>query len=621
MRALLLFVFLIGCCNGVAQSTTPILERKISIELVNEKLPVALERIGRQGGFSFSYNSAIISTTQVVTIKVSGKTIREVLEMIFKGSMQYKEKAKHVILTQTPVQSKVSRTTVIVLSGYVEDEKSGEKVPDVSLFEKETLASSVTDQYGYYTIKLDDTKGKVELNIRKRNYRDTVIAITTPGNNTLNISIRPITKDSVVIIAQAESTDTTRQENESITEVKKEKFGLPYMQDANIQNIHDTLYRQAQISFAPFVGSNGKLSGNVINNYSFNVFSGYSLGTRQMEFGGFVNIDRGDVSWLQLAGFGNMVGRNVYGVQAAGFFNLNGGETKAWQMAGFANVNFGETRGVQLAGFGNTNLNSSHAVQLAGFFNFSKGPGVGVQIAGYTNVQLGEYRGSQFAGFVNVNTKEIHGVQVAGFANIASGKVGGSQVAGLFNYGKKVKGTQLGLINVADTLGGVPIGLVSFVKHGYHKLELSADEVFHANMSFRTGVKDFYNILFAGIKPDPSPDNANVWTFGYGVGTERKITRWLHVNLDITSQQINKGGFTHATDLLNKVHAGLDFRISKEFSIYGGATLNGYLTENSFTDYPVLFSNQTPSIFYDHSIGDNHNLKMWLGWKVGLRFF
>ncbi len=612
MRTLLIFALLGGLVVANAQPVIPILERKISIDLNEEKLPAALERIGRQAGFSFSYNSAIVSSSQLVSVKVSGKTVRQVLDEIFKGSMQYKEKAKHLILFQAPVQSKVSRTTVIVISGYIEDAKSGDKVPEVSLFEKETLTSSVSNKFGFYEIKLDDPKGKLELNIRKKNYSDTVIVISTRGSTSLNISIKPIVKDSLIIRAKIA---------ERLVEESKKEFDLPFESEANIQNIHDTLYRQAQVSFLPFLSTNGKLSGNVINNYSFNVLGGYSMGVRQIEIGGFINIDRGDVSWMQLAGFGNIVGGDVYGLQGAGFFNLNGGETKAVQMAGFSNVNYGETRGVQLAGFANVNLSSTHGVQLAGFCNLSNGPGVGVQVAGFGNVQRGEYRGSQFAGFANLNTKEIHGVQVAGFANIATGKVGGSQVAGFFNYGKQIRGTQLGVVNVADTLGGVPIGLVSYVKRGYHKLELSADEVFYTNLAFRTGVKDFYNIFLAGIKPDPAPDNANVWTFGYGLGTDRKITKRLHFNIDVTSQQINKGSFTNATNLLNKINAGLDFQISKKFSVYAGATLNGYLTKKYFTDYPTLFTNGQPSIFYDHSIGDDHNLKMWFGWKAGLRFF
>lgn len=620
MKAFLLLVMAFGFFGTFGQLATPILERKISIECVGVSLPTALDRIGKLGGFSFSYNSRTISTSQIVNLKVSEKTIKTILDQLFKGSMIYREKTNHLILTLTPEQSSVNRTTVIIISGYVEDEKSGEKISDVSLFEKKSLASSVTDDHGFYKIKLDNPLGKIELSIRKKNYKDTALIISASGNSTLNFSIRPVAQDRIVVTSQVESVDTTKQ-TVSLAQEKKEKFRLPYESEANVQNIHDTLYHQFQVSFLPFFGTNGRLSGNVINNYSFNILGGYSLGVRNVEVSGFVNIDRGDVSWLQLAGFGNLVGQNVYGVQASGFFNLNRGATNAWQMTGFMNLNFGETRGVQLAGFTNTNFNSTRAIQIAGFHNSSKGPSEGAQIAGFSNVQRGEYHGPQIAGFINVNTKGINGLQLAGFANIAKGKVEGSQLSGFFNYAKKVKGVQLGLINISDSLGGVPLGLINYVKHGYHKLEVSADEVFYTNLAFRTGVKNFYTILFAGIKPDPAPDNVNVWTSGYGLGTERRITERLRANIDITSQHISKGSFTHATNLLNKIHVGLDFSIRNKISIYAGATLNGYLTEKSFTDYPVLFSNQTPSIFYDHTVGSDRNLKVWLGWKVGLRFF
>jgi hypothetical protein len=75
-----------------------------------------------------------------------------------------------------------------------------------------------------------------------------------------------------------------------------------------------------QVSLLPFIGTHGRLSGNVINDYSINFLGGYSRGTRQLELGFFFNLDRGDVRWLQIAGFGNMVGGNFYGIQDSGIF-------------------------------------------------------------------------------------------------------------------------------------------------------------------------------------------------------------------------------------------------------------------------------------------------------------
>ena len=101
---------------------------------------------------------------------------------------------------------------------------------------------------------------------------------------------------------------------------------------------------------------------------------------------------------------------------------------------------------------------------------------------------------------------DYRGSQIAAMTNFATAKLSGSQISAFYNHGRNVRGTQIGLFNYADTLGGVPIGLISFVKTGYHKLEISADEIFHANLAFRTGVSKFYNILSAGIMPEQNKD-------------------------------------------------------------------------------------------------------------------
>ncbi|MBY0432851.1 MAG: STN domain-containing protein [Cyclobacteriaceae bacterium] len=595
MKILPLFlVCLLSVCPGQAQVKTSILDRKISLEAKDETISIVLGRLAREGKFSFSYNAAIIGD-QTVSVSAVNKTVREILNELFKGSMNYKEKSEHLILTKVPVRKASAATTSFIISGYVEDAVTKARLTDASVYSKKSVSSVITDEYGFFRMRLDVRDSVIALAVSKRDYRDTVVTFTTAGLQYLVIPIYPIVPDSTI----------AKQESQADSTHHQDELNLPYDDEPNVRNIRDTLYRDVQISFLPFLGSNGRLSGNVINNYSINVLGGYSLGTRQIELGFFFNMDRGDVSWLQVAGFGNLTGGNMYGVQASGFFNVNGGETKAVQATGFGNVNFKDFQGVQVAGFGNVNLTSASGVRVAGFANYANGRSEGVQIAGFANVQLKNFRGPQ----------------IAGFANIATDRIAGSQIAGFFNYGRNVRGTQIGFINYADTLRGAPIGFLSFVRSGYHKLEISADEVFYTNVAFRTGARKFYNIVMAGIKPESTTGlNESVWTFGYGLGSARRITRWLHLNIDLTSQHVNKGSFTNALSLLNKAHIGLDFRLARRFSIYGGATFNGYLTSQSFTDYPVLFTDFTPSIVSSQAVGNNNNLQTWWGWKVGLRF-
>jgi hypothetical protein len=595
---LLLFPF-----AGLTQ--TPILERPITLTLENEPLSSALSKIGTTAGFSFSYSPAAISSPQRVTLQLENRTVRDALNQIFQGSVNYKSRTNHIILTKVNIPAQKA-DAFITINGYIQQVGTDIKIANASVYDKISLQSTTSDAYGYFKLELEKKKDSILLFVSKLNYYDTSLVITETTDRYLTI---PLRAEVIPVVSEVEypldPMDTVDQLTPSeIDSIFRSELSMPYRKRPNILNIRDTLYRDIQISFLPFLGSNEGLSGNVINNYSINMLGGYSLGTRQIELGFFVNIDRGDVRWLQLAGFTNLVGGRMNGFQGAGFVNINGGETTAVQTAGFGNINLKNANGVQLAGFANINTQKADGVLAAGFANFAKGSSHGVQVAGFSNVQIKNYTGSQFAGV----------------ANIATHTIDGTQIAGVFNYGKKVSGTQIGLVNIADSLSGVPVGLVSIVRHGYHQIEASADEVFYTNLAFRTGVRKFYNILLAGIQPQVPRGSENVWTFGYGLGTARKLSRWLHFNVDITSQHITKGNFTDALSLLNKVHVGLDWRLGKNFSIYTGATLNGYLTDTRYPDYPRLFYDYQPNLFYDQTIGAHTQLKMWLGGKVALRF-
>lgn len=591
MKSVLLFVGMILLCSASLHAQQGFLERKISLSATG-KISALLDQIAKAGGFSFSYSTSAVKSEEVFTINANQQPVREVLDGMFHGTLLYREKGNHIILSKAPAQR--AAVQFIVLSGHIKDAANAKPMKDVSVYDRNSISSVITDEDGYFQMRVDRKGQEAHVSVSKEGYRDTTLTITGTGNQYLGINLRAFMSDTFRLASSAPVVaDTTHHET----------LTLPYEDEPNVRNISDTLYRDIQISFLPFLGSNGSLSGNVINNYSINILGGYALGTRQIELGFFLNMDRGDVSWLQVAGLANLVGRNVYGVQASGFANLNGGEVKAAQLTGISNVNFGDFQGVQVGGLANVNLEGGDGVSVAGLANITQAPSHGVQVAGVTNIQRGNYKGSQFAGV----------------SNFASQHITGSQISAIFNYGNNVHGTQIGLFNFADSLGGVPVGLVSFVSSGYHKLEVSADEVFFANLAFRTGARQFYNILMAGIKPEQSVNPSGVWTFGYGVGTAPRIFRWMHLNLDLTAQHVTRGEFTDHLSLLTKFHTGFDFRLSRKLSVYTGVTLNAYFTDPTYTDYPVLFTNYSPNIIHDSNIDSTTRMQMWWGFKVGVR--
>lgn len=327
------------------------------------------------------------------------------------------------------------------------------------------------------------------------------------------------------------------------------------------------------------------------------------MGTVKAELGGIFNLNKSDVKYLQLAGFANLNGGNVSGVQLAGFSNLVKENVKGVQLAGFVNADMGKANGLIMAGFANS---------VKGHMN-------GVQMAGFANIAMDTVTGFQGSGFVNVVFKSMKGVQLSGFGNFVPDTLQGTQL-GFINYAGHVSGSQLGFLNVTKSTTGIPVGFLSYVHNGYHKIEISADELFPVNVALRTGVNSFHNIITAGL--DPFSGDSLLWNFGYGFGSSVVLSPKTFLDFDLTGSQVVKANEIEKINLISKFYLGIDTRLAKNVSLAFGVTLNGQLTNTSYSGYPDVVSYYEPQIFYDESWeSDNTRLQMWLGAKAGLRFF
>jgi len=619
---IVVFLVLAHFAQAKEDPRKPLLEQVITIRLEHETLASALRKIGDLAGFTFSYSPDILDASRIVSYEGTNKTVREVLDQLFKGTIQYKERKKHIILVRADTSLKDTKQ----VSGYIIDEATGERLKNVSIYDPVSLSSTVTDAYGYFQIEIPKPSNEqVSLSVKKLNYIDTLVTVSGEGKGLLNVPIK-IDKEKLNVLADSVGR-------------KLKRFWLSTknatIQAINMINIDDTLHRHFQFSVVPFIGTNHKLSGNIINDYSLNMLGGYSLGVEKLEIGGIFNAVRGDVHGLQIAGLANGVAGKTKGVQIAGFVNANMEEVNGWQVCGLANFNMDTTRsvalagllnvglrysrGVRVAGLGNTTIGKQEGPSLAGLFNFSTG-NAETQIAGLLNFSANDMKGAQAGGFVNFAAKNVTGAQVSGIFNAAPGRMRGVQI-GFVNYATTIRGFQLGFLNIADSMKGIPVGFLSFVSRGgYHKIEVAADEIFYTNISFRTGVRQFYNILNVGAKPNTFGDSETFWTFGYGIGTAPRLSRRLFLNFDLTSNQAVKGNWIHAINLINKLYIGVDYQFARKMSITTGVTVNAYITDSTYDGYPDLFTSYKPHFFADHTNSNDINTKMWFGGKIGLRF-
>lgn len=634
-------VILLLSLSFVSKGQTPILERQISLQCTDCTVKQVLDEVEKVGGFHFSYNSDLLETDKLVTVNAQGQSVREVLYTVFGDDITYREKGTHLILKQAKKTAQEPQKSKYVISGYVIDSRTGQRIAQASIYDNSMSYSAVSDDFGYYTMTLPYSQELVGLTYSRKNYLDTLILIRPMEDHRMNINMRknlPGVDKPEVKPLQLEN---------PVEEVGLVKLIVPDKQIAHIENMSQLRKRLVQVSILPMIGTNTIMSGVTENKLSFNLFAGYSGAISGVELGGFVNIVREDVNGFQAAGFGNITGGKTKGAQFAGFFNNNRGSMygvqgagfnnfvmdtiKGAQLAGFNNIIVGRLDGLQAAGFNNVATNNSDGIQLAGFSNVAvkdlnkaqvagfgnyAGNVRGIQAAGFLNITVGELTGTQVAGFMNFG-RYVKGVQIAGFMNLAPGEMSGTQVSSLLNVGGKIKGTQLGFFNFADSVSGASIGFFSFVLQGYHEVEVSVNEVFYLNAMFKTGTHKFYNIFSSSFYP---VGNYKMYALGYGIGTDFRLGKRLDMNLDLIGSQINRNGiWTNNLNLLNKARLNLGIQLFKGAYFVLGPEFNIYVSQHYDVDAGRLGTPFAPYTLYDKEVRST-NVQMWVGGTAGLRF-
>ena len=350
------------------------LDKKISISIHQKALTQALKEIGRKGGFTFSYNTTILSGDSLVDVEAEDRPVSQVLEKVLGSRYEFTESGKYVIILPRTNAPPVKLYTI---SGYIKDDSTQEKVGNVSVYESGQLVSTLTDTNGFFRLRLRDNKyAHAELVISKQFYRDTVLFLRPGYDQQVTV---PIAREKVSDLTPFVITN----------KVEKTWVGKLFLSSKQIVqslNLGDFFANKpVQMSLIPGLGTHGRMSGQVVNKISCNLIAGYSAGLKGVEMAGIANFDKGDVRGVQASGIADLVGGNV--------------------------------SGVQMAGIHNEDLDSLRGVQAGGISNRVWGSVAGVQLAGIANETKGDIRGVQAAGILN-KARKVHGVQL-GVINIA----------------------------------------------------------------------------------------------------------------------------------------------------------------------------------------------------------
>lgn len=589
-----------------------ILERKISLDVVDQKLVRVLQIIEQKAYFKFSYNSTLIEESKLISLRAQDETVANILYKIFGDEFRYKEAGNHLILlkNQETFNDDVKQKYYLQFSGQIKDAYTGNPLSGVSIYDVECRKARLSDENGAYTMNIESDEKMRGFYFSKVGYHDTTIVVHS-DNPVINVELIPVNPEIEKLPGATISTIDFPIEQRPVSKifVPQESF----VHAENLKAIKET--RIAQISFIPTwgIGSDLSTNGLMINRFSFNVLGGYANGVDGFELGGLFNIDKQKVRGLQIAGIGNLVGGTTSGLQIGGISNIVGDTTNGLQIGGINNFVRGHFYGVQISGVSNVVTKGFDGFQLAGINNFVRTSSRGLQISGINNVVMDTLYGGQIAGIGNWARRGVNRCQISGIVNLAYINTG-VQFTGIYNHCRVNDGIQLGLINTSISGTGAALGLVSYCKEGYRSTEISSNEVGSLQVNFKTGVNKLYNIYSLGINFIDRPRIM----IGLGLGTKWHAGRIFSISNELVSYLVQFENFdSFQGNHFHRYQLTFDFRFAKWFTFFLGPSANlGYSRTPGDDGEYLHFMNYQPIYEADFS---NSQMQFWIGAQAGIR--
>lgn len=584
----------------------PDINQEVSLQYNNTAAKIIFQDIHNQTGMVFSYSE--FQDNQQISIQVIKKPLKDVLPILESTlNIHITIKEKYIIVKP----NKDGLNKELSINGTVTDPNSNEPLSDASIYVKKHKILVNSDKKGRFVFNVPSSTNQIKINIAKENYLDTSVVIVASRSQTLHIKMRSFPRKRI-----SEFDSLTKKElqigslnNDRIPtspEIVKASYNENFwnkmkLKNVNLININDTIFNSFSVSLLPPISTNKLLSFHTRNTISLNIIGGNSKGLNGVEIGGVYNYDDGDVYGVQVAGVVNAVSEDVVGTQISGVMNAVKGNVKGVQIAGVINNNDSITDGIQISGV----YQKTHILR-------------GLQIGGLYNHAV-KATGGQISGLLNTVDSATTFLQIAGLYNHAA-NIKGIQISGLVNTCDTLEGLQIGIFNRANYVKkGLSIGLINYVKNGYHKLEISHNDLGTTSIGYRSGWAPLHMHYFGGV--NLVNKDQRFFQPGMGIASSLPLSKTINFEADANIRNTHRVDDFSSWDfnMHNQLMLGLSWQPFKKIGIRTGITLNHFWYNNR-----VDINNHVASLI-DNPVyekdGPDRNHKMWIGWHVGLLLF
>lgn len=176
-------LFLLCLYSQSAYSSADVLDRKLTLKMKQESIANILKKIESTAGVHFSYTEKILPKGKF-NLNVRNEELKLVLLKLLSPhkldfSVLY---GNHIVIEKIPQKE------TVVVSGYVSDKKSGEKLIGVVIYNDHNLSNTKSNQDGYYSLSI--RPDSVRLVFSTFPYQKKLLSLYISKDTLINIELK-----------------------------------------------------------------------------------------------------------------------------------------------------------------------------------------------------------------------------------------------------------------------------------------------------------------------------------------------------------------------------------------------------------------------------------------------
>lgn len=221
------FLTFLGVAHA-SEITAQVLEKKVTIDLSDVSLRVALQEIERVTDVKFLYQSQLISPKESVTIEATDKRLGDLLKHIFDPlQITFEADGNQIVLTRqrtgavdtSPAEPGSSAPYDIQITGTITDEQ-GQPLPGVNILVKGSTIGTTSDANGTYSLSVEDENSVLVFSFIGFLTQEMVVGTQSTINVVMTADVTSLQEIVVVGYGEVKKSDLTG----SVASIKSEEL-------------------------------------------------------------------------------------------------------------------------------------------------------------------------------------------------------------------------------------------------------------------------------------------------------------------------------------------------------------------------------------------------------------